>query len=94
MKLEKQIRVWKYLAKILPYSALATVSVVYYFGWDDVLNNVFSAILIGTITISVFWWWWIMNHLHKLAFNMINTDKNIQVVKGLFFSIKEDISKE
>jgi hypothetical protein len=91
MRLEKQIKIWKYLAWTLPFTALATVSVLYYFEWEGFLQKFFLTILVGSITISTFWWWWVMDKILATTKKIQKSEQGFLTAKKLLQEIKKDI---
>jgi hypothetical protein len=91
MELQKQIKIWKYLAWTAPFSALATLTVLYYFGWDEPMENVFSIGLVFFLSAAVFWWWWALENMLMLYKSLQISESKFLEIKSLFERIKKDL---
>lgn len=63
----KEIRLWAWLAAVLPLSALAGTFFIWVFGTDSMFR---LAMVIGEttmFTIAVIWWWWAIYVVRRLV---------------------------
>lgn len=63
----KEIRMWAWLAAVLPITALAGLFFVWTFGGDTLVAK---AMIIGETTmfgVAVIWWWWAIYVINKLV---------------------------
>lgn len=91
MELQKQIKIWKYFGWTAPFTALATLTVLYYFGWDNFMEKVFSIMLIFFLTTAVFWWWWALENMLILYKSLQTSENRFLEIKSLFERIKRDL---
>lgn len=63
----REIRVWTWLAAVLPLSALACTFFIWVFGTDSLFR---IAMIIGETTmfgVAVIWWWWAIYVIRRLV---------------------------
>lgn len=63
----RQIRIWAWLAAVLPISALAGIFFVWRFAPDTFLEHAFVAGEIIMFSVAVTWWWWAMYTMRNLV---------------------------
>jgi len=63
----RQIRIWAWVAAVLPITALAGIFFIWTFSPSSILN---TAVVIGETTmfsVAVIWWWWAIFVINKLV---------------------------
>lgn len=89
----REIRIWAWLAAVLPLTALAGLFFTWVFGLDSLFQQ---AMVIGETTmfgIAVFWWWWAMHVMYRLVTHWGQAGKNIQTVLNEVKGIKTLVSE-
>lgn len=84
----RQIRLWAWLAAVLPLTGLAGIAFVWKFGTD---NSLSIAILVGEIvmfSVAVIWWWWVIFVLRDLAKHWDKTKDGLNEVTDGIRDIK------
>jgi len=90
-KTKKQVRWWAYAAWTLPFTALAVLVFLHFFGWDSVYDY---AIVIGAVvffSVGVFWWWWAIFKIKTLAELLGSVGDRIDVVRTHVIGIRKDL---
>lgn len=89
----KEIRIWAWLAAVLPLSALAGTFFVWVFGTDSLFR---TAMVIGEttmFTVAVVWWWWAIYVIKRLVNQWDNTRGRVIEVLDEVKDIKEMIKQ-
>jgi hypothetical protein len=63
----REIRIWSWLAAVLPMAALACTFFIWAFGTDSMFK---IAMVIGEttmFTVAVIWWWWAIYVIRRLV---------------------------
>lgn len=63
----RQIRIWAWVAAVLPITALAGIFFIWTFSPSSILS---TAVVIGETTmfgVAVIWWWWAIYVINKLV---------------------------
>lgn len=63
----KEIRIWAWLAAVLPLMALAGVFFIWTFGTDTLFARAMIFGEVSMFTIAVIWWWWAIYVINKLV---------------------------
>lgn len=89
----RQIRIWAWIAAVLPISALAGIFFIWYYG----SNSMFGwAMIIGEtamFSIAVIWWWWAIYVINRLVRHWDQTRLNVFEVLTELGEIKQ-LAKE
>jgi Na+/melibiose symporter-like transporter len=92
-KLENQINIWGWLAKIGPLIALVIVLLVVAFDFQSLLEYTLGLICILFAIIAGIWWWWVVGTVrHFVRLKKYATSKFAEITKELK-SIKVDLAK-
>ena len=89
----KEIRIWAWLAAVLPISALAGTFFVWVFGTDSLFR---TAMIIGETTmfaVAVVWWWWAIYVIRRLVDQWDCTRGRVVEVLGEVKEIKDIIKQ-
>jgi len=94
----KQIKLWAWLAAVLPISALAAVFFVWQFFDESIFGYAMIAGQSVMFTVAVIWWWWAIYVLRNLVMQWDHTrDKVVdvqQTIKEIRILVKDIVSKE
>ena len=76
-----QVRWWSYAAWTLPFVALATLGVSWFFGNETVYEMLLIGIGLTFFAVSVFWWWWALFKLKDIVSGLDKTISSLTEVK-------------
>lgn len=82
----RQIRIWAWLAAVLPITALAGLFFLWRFAPSTALDYAFVTGEITMFTIAVIWWWWAMWTMRNLVRHWDETKED---VKGVLDDVRE-----
>lgn len=88
----KEIRIWAWLAAVLPITALAGTVFIWVFGTSSALR---TALIIGETTmfaIAVVWWWWAIYVIRRLVDQWTLTSTNIMEILNDIIIIKNIVN--
>lgn len=92
MKIDKQVKIWKWLASILPLTALAVISLVHFLGTDTYFKITVIVIVAGLSVTSFAWWWWAIDKI-RAWFKLIGeTQSALTEIKNDIKEVKKDVS--
>jgi len=86
-----QIRVWAWVAAVLPLTAPAGLFFVWRFTPDSFLGYAFIVGEIVMFSIAVIWWWWAMYTIRSLIKQWDSTKENVVEVSKDIKEIKSVI---
>ena len=81
-----EVTLWDWLARVLPLSVLAVVSVAYFFKWHDIVELILEVSAIVFLIICFIWWYWA---IYKIAVAV----KHIRLSQERFRQMKAEFSK-
>ena len=94
----RQIRIWAWLATVLPITALAGLFFIWRFAPETIIGYAFVTGEIIMFGVAVIWWWWAMYTMRNLVRQWDETrDKVKEVsadVKDIRSVILETLSKD
>lgn len=82
----KEVTIWDWLARILPLTVLAFVSICYFFDWTDVLGRILEVTAAIFFVFCFIWWYWA---IYKIAATVKIMDDIQEGFKALKHEIKE-----
>lgn len=89
----KQIRLWAWLAAVLPISALAGL----FFVWRFTDGTIFGIAMVTgetvMFTVAVIWWWWALYVLRNLVKHWDDTRENVKDVLTDVKSIRQIVAE-
>lgn len=94
MKIDNQIKYWKWAGWTLPFVALAGIVFSYWIGTDDLFHKIIVTVCTGFFGVSVFWWWWALEKLSQLIKEKFNFEKKIEILVGEMKSLRRDIKND
>lgn len=91
MKIDQQVKLWKWLASILPLTALAVILLVYFLGTDTYLKLAMITSVAGFMLASFVWWWWAIDKI-KAWFKLIGeTQSALTEIKDEIREVRKDV---
>jgi protein-S-isoprenylcysteine O-methyltransferase Ste14 len=63
----RQIRIWAWIAAVLPVTALAGIFFVWTFGTNTLFTRIMVVGETIMFSIAVIWWWWAMYTMRNLV---------------------------
>ena len=91
IKTLRQIKIWTWLAAILPMSALAAVFFIWRFYDGSTLSTVFITGEVLIFTVAVIWWWWAMYTMRNLVKHWGTTNVKVLEVLGEIKDMKTQV---
>lgn len=85
-KTYREVVIWDWLARILPLTVLASLSVCYFFKWNTAIELILEVSIIGFFVVCFIWWYWA---LYKIAIAF----KHIRASQDHFKQLKAEIAK-
>jgi len=82
----RQIRIWAWLAAVLPITSLAGLFFIWRFAPASFLEYAFVTGETAMFAVAVAWWWWAMHTMRNLVRHW---DETKQDVKEVVTDIKE-----
>lgn len=90
-KTKTQVKWWAYAAWTLPFTALAGLGFLHFFGWTSIYDYAIVTGAVVFFSISVFWWWWAIFKIKMLADLLGSVGERIEVVREHVVGIRKDI---
>ncbi len=82
----KEVKIWDWLARILPLTVLAVLSVCYFFKWTSAVELILEISIIVFFVVSFIWWYWA---IYKIAVAI----KYMQLTQERFKQLKIELGK-
>ena len=82
----KEVKIWDWLARILPLTVLTVLTVAYFFKWTNVIEIVLDATVIVFFLTCFVWWYWA---IYKIAVAV----KYIRISQEKFKEIKQELAQ-
>lgn len=76
----RQIRIWAWLAAVLPLTALAGIFFIWRFAPESFLGYAFVTGEILMFAVAVVWWWWAMYTMRNLVKHWDETKDRVKEV--------------
>jgi hypothetical protein len=94
MKIDNQVKYWKWAAWTLPFVALGAIAFGYWIG----TSTSFHIIMVITCTtffgISVFWWWWALEKVAKMVKDRLTIEQKFEAIIDEMRSLRKDIKDD
>ena len=84
-KTYREVKIWDWLARILPLTALTCLAVAYFFKWSTAIELVLDITVVLFFLTCFVWWYWA---IYKIAVAV----KYIRLSQEKFSEIKEDLN--
>lgn len=91
MKIDIQVKWWKWAAWTLPFVALAAIVFSYLIGTHDLFHKIIVVVCTGFFGASVLWWWWALEKLHNLVKEKFKFEKKFEELVVEIRKIKKDV---
>lgn len=76
----RQIRIWAWIAAVLPLTSLAGLFFIWTFGSDTILSKAMVVGETAMFGVAVIWWWWAIFVINKLVRQWEITRSNVSDV--------------
>ena len=80
-----EIKLWTWLAIVLPLTSLAALFFLWAFGWTDLYSELMVVGATTMFSFAVVWWWWAISKIADLI-NILSS------VNDRFGEVREDIT--
>ena len=93
MKIDKQVKLWKYAGRTLPFAALALLVFSYWIDPANLLNKTIIIICTAFFAVSVFWWWWALDKFTIIIKEKLGLEsKFVELAKELR-ALRDDLKR-
>lgn len=90
----KEVKIWDWLARILPLTVLAVASVCHVFQWKSALDLLLEISLVVFLIVSFIWWYWAIYKIAVTVKFMKATQQKFLDVIAELRKIKKEINKD
>lgn len=90
----KEVTLWDWLARILPLTVLATVSVCYFFNWTDVLGRILEISAVVFFVFCFVWWYWAIYKIAATVKIMDDIQQGFKTLKQEIKDFKDSLSTD
>ena len=90
-KTYKEVKIWDWLARILPLSVLAILSVCYFFKWNSVIDVILEVSIIVFLIVCFIWWYWAIYKIATTVKYLRNSQERFKELKAELSRFKKDI---
>lgn len=90
-KLNKQINIWWYIARVIPIFALVVLAIVYLLDIKTLTDWFMISVVSCFIFASISWWWWVMVLVKNINTSMQQSINKFQEISNEIKEIKKDI---
>lgn len=87
----KEIKIWAWLAAVLPISFLAALFLIYLIGLETLYQKTLVTGGVIMFALSVTWWWWALHTIGSVTYILGKTLDKFRNVNQELDSIKKDI---
>ena len=88
----REIKIWAWLAVILPITALAGMFFVWVFGIDTYVKIFMVIGSTAMFSVAVIWWWWAIWTVAKITDLLGMTADKMKDLKNEILSIRKEIN--
>ena len=93
MKIDRQVKLWKYAGRTLPFAALAAVVFSYWIDPIGLFNKIIIIVCTAFFAISVFWWWWALDKFTVLIKEKLGLESKFTQLAEDLKAIREDLKR-
>lgn len=90
-KTYKEVKIWDWLARILPLSVLAILSVCYFFKWNSVIDVILEVSIIVFLIVCFIWWYWAIYKIATTVKYLRNSQERFKELRAELSRFKKDI---
>lgn len=90
-KTYKEVKLWDWLARILPLSVLAVVSVLYFFKWHDAVGLILEVSAIAFLIVCFVWWYWAIYKIATAVKHIHQSQERFKQMKSEFAKFKKEL---
>lgn len=77
----KQVTIWEYLARVLPFVALFLLAAGYFIDQQNVYHIMLTAVIGTFFTIAVTWWFWAIKTIAHIFHVLDHTSENFSKIE-------------
>jgi hypothetical protein len=93
----RQIRIWAWLAAVLPITALSAIFFIWAIGHDTLFKRAMIFGEVSMFAVAVIWWWWAIYVINRLVRHWDITRGNVKEVldelKDINISVRSALDK-
>jgi amino acid transporter len=90
----KEVKIWDWFARIAPLTALAIISVCYFFEWNTALDLVLETITIIFFVVCFVWWYWAIYKIAITAKYIKSSQDKFKDLLSELRNFKKDVGKD
>lgn len=90
-KIQKEITLWTYAGRVLPFVALFVLIIAITFDLDDSIKLITTAVASVFAAFAFYWWWWVIDIVRNLFDMLEKTQKKFESVLKEIRNLKRDI---
>jgi hypothetical protein len=94
MKIDTQIKYWKWAAWTLPFVALSAIVFAFWIGTESTIQKFLITITAVFFGISVFWWWWALDKLATLVKDRFGVIEKMDQIVNEIKELKKDLTSK
>lgn len=87
----KEVKIWDWLARILPLSVLAILSVCYFFKWNTAIELILEVSIVVFIVVCFIWWYWAIYKIAITVKYLRSSQERFKELKAELARFKKDI---
>lgn len=88
----KEVRIWDWLARLIPLSVLAILTVLHYFKWTDTISLILEISLILFVITCFIWWYWALYKIAASIKILQSAEEKFDAIRKEFKTLKENLS--
>lgn len=93
MKIDKQVKLWKYAGRTLPFAALALLVFSYWIDPAGLLNKTIIIICTAFFAVSVFWWWWALDKFTIIIKEKLGLENKFGELAKELRALRDDLKR-
>lgn len=90
----KEVKIWDWLARLLPLTVLAVASIFHFFQWKSALDLILEISLIVFLVVSFIWWYWAIYKIAITVNYMRTTQQKFLDVIAELRNVKKELNKD
>lgn len=90
----KEARWWDWLGRVLPLTALVSISVAHFFDYPTIRDTLINASIIIFFTLCAIWWWWVIRKIVSTINYMRSSQQNFLALTKELRKFKRDLKKD
>lgn len=90
-KTYKEVKIWDWLARILPLSVLAVLSICYFFKWNDAIELILEVSVAVFFIVCFVWWYWAIYKIAVAVRYMRQSQERFKQLKAELSKFKKEV---